>query len=342
MLACLFLSGTAYAWDLNITRTPTDNPIITCVGTPVTIDLTASVTGAEPEEKAECAVGEKTYNWSGDATGTASTAKVTKTFNTAGQQTISATVEVTFANGIECGTPDTKTDTETVTVCVVDPGTAPNSVNGVNYIEHQVAPTGTAWGAVTPTMTVGVDITPYFDCTSKTWKCKVTTANTDYDIFYRLLPGVTEASIDAAVECMNAPPPNTCSYCEIIEDLATLTRTSPGWFMVEAVEEHERVHVQEYKDIVNPLFATAKATIEGLSVPHTCGKTAAQAATEIKALAAYTQAVNTLNADIATAWQDPAYQDPNPTLEAAEHSVVDGMVNLLRLYGAENGWPACP
>jgi hypothetical protein len=181
---------------------------------------------------------------------------------------------------------------------------------------------------------VDVGITAYFDCTGKTWKCKVTKADTDYNIGYDLLPGADEASIAAAT---------AGNLCDMIRCLKTLGNQKPqNWYMLADVKAHEEVHVQEYKDYLNPLFATAKATIEGLSVPHTCGKTAGQAAADIKALAAYTSAINKMHTDVATVWKDPAYVDPNAATNAAEHTKVDQMIIDLRNHGQGQGWPACP
>jgi hypothetical protein len=221
--------------------------------------------------------------------------------------------------------------TRSVTICVVDAGTTPTGVGAVNYVEHFLT-TSAEWGEMTPN-DWNVDITAYFDCASAQWKCKVTQADSHYDIFYHLKAGVQEASVAAAT--------TGAILCKMKADLAVLANI-PGiqWYMIAAVEAHERVHVDEWKGSLNPRFTTMKTTIEALTVPHVCGRTAASAKALIKAMPTYTSAVNTAYTDATTAFI--AIPDPNSNTDAAEHAVVDPMINALEAKRVAEGWAVCP
>jgi hypothetical protein len=112
------------------------------------------------------------------------------------------------------------------------------------------------------------------------------------------------------------------------------------WYMVSAVEAHERVHITEWRSSLNPEFTTMKTTIEALTVSHTAGMTAGDAITQIKAMPAYTNAVTGANTRATTTFNNIA--DPNAQTNAAEHGVVDPMVTSIRAHATTQGWAACP
>lgn len=125
-MACLFLSGAAHAaWDISITPTPANDPIIVCLGSPVTVVLNANITGTEPKDTAECKVSGPTWKWSDDGTGTSASTTITKTFDSTGNKTLKGTVEAkyTYANkpGMTspCPAPETKPKSITINVKVV-------------------------------------------------------------------------------------------------------------------------------------------------------------------------------------------------------------------------------
>ncbi len=328
------------------TPVPVPNPIVVCVNQSTTVSVSAS---DKDHWEIRCKEDNKLddsgdapdvlkYNWSG--TGTFNNATSASTGwtapATAGKYTLTCTID-DVPSAISAGETGSRKDSplpHTVEVCVVDPGVAHPSIATVNYNEHIVAPAGNDWGQTSPTTQVALDVQAYFDCDSKTWKCTVTKAETDYNIFYRLIPGVAEASVDAA---------NFKNYCKMISDLNALGNVPhPEWYMASAVKEHELAHVKEYKDIVNPSFAATKATIEALTTPYVCGSNAAQATASIKGQAAYTTAESKLNADILTAWNDPSYLDPNVNTDTAEHGVVDSVILDIQKKANEQHWPKCP
>lgn len=226
---------------------------------------------------------------------------------------------------------DAKTDTGDTLASKFDDARMLAEVTSVNYIERVLAPWSTAWGAMRPT-TWTVDIEVRFNCTNNRWYAVVSRADSEYDIFYRLLSGVTEATVAAATNA---------NHCKMISDLNALGNvTNVQWYMVAAVEAHERVHVTEWRSSLNPEFATMKSTIEGLSVANTAGMTSGDAIAQIKAMPAYTNAVSGANTRARTTFF--AIADPNAQTNAAEHAVVDPMITSIRQRAASQGWAACP
>lgn len=162
LMACLFLSGAAHAaWDISITRTPANDPIVVCLGTDVSVVLSANITGTAPTETAECTVSGPTWKWTGDATGTSSSTTVTKSYTTTGDKTISATVEAkyTYTKKADkpgpCPDPETKSKSITINVKVVrakiktpngDPTQNPgaNGANDTNERDFNSASPGVA------------------------------------------------------------------------------------------------------------------------------------------------------------------------------------------------------
>jgi hypothetical protein len=331
----MFPISQAYAWD--VTATPPTGPFIICKGETWSADFAAAITGGDiPQGTANCTVSHTT-EWTG--TDASNTGHVTKTFDTAGVHHGSVSAKVTYSytqvkiTDEPCLEGEAKSGSATVDVCVVDPGTVPTGVAGVNYIEHQVAPSGTDWGGTTPShATLG--ITAYFDCTTKLWKCKITQADSDYNIFYHLIGTVQEASV--ADETIT-------NYCKMMSDLNALGNVpNVEWYMASAVEAHERQHVSTWKMVQDDTFATAKATIEGLSVSHICSRTAAQAQALIEALPAYADAIMLMRDDNKSLWKILTNPDPNSRTDAAEHAVVDPMIASINAHALAQNWPACP
>ncbi len=219
--------------------------------------------------------------------------------------------------------------------CATDPptSTVPTSVSSVTYNEVKLLPPATsrAWGAVTiyDSNMFTIDIDAYYDSGENTWKPKVTKANSSYDIWWRNL--VQEASHTRA----------TAANCEqMISDLNSLNPpiAPDRWYMVDAVKAHEYVHVSEWKAILTPKFKTMKMSIESLSVPHTCGRTKAEAKNMLKALDQYTTAYNKALNDADSEWPGG---HSNGAAAAAERAVVDEMIFLIKAKGNINpNWPA--
>ena len=181
-----------------------------------------------------------------------------------------------------------------------------------------------------------MDITAYYDPTTGNWKGKVTQADQPYKIYWRLLPGVSQASVGAAT---------VANYCGMITDLSTLgypPNGNPQWYMVEAVQAHELQHVTELKNSVDPEFAAMKTAIENLTVRNDCSQnmTAATAKNGLKALAGYNAAITTADTNSTAVYN--AIPDPNANTDAAEHAIVDPVVTQIQQKATANNWAPCP
>lgn len=265
-----------------------------------------------------------TYKYSGDATNSS--------LDTSSEGAKTVTVTATIHWKCTDGTTTTTTETTSKTFCVVDPGTVPTSVTKITYKSSSMAP-GSNWGVMAPKKAEWVlDVSAYFDCTSKKWKSKVTKAESGYGIGYHLISGVQEATVAAAT---------AANYCKMKSDLAALGNVSNvQWYMVSAVKAHEEVHVQEWKDSLDPELAGAITTIEAIETNHTCGRTAAQAATAIKGQSSFTTAVNTAWNTAHTAFF--AIPDPNAQTDAAELAVVNPRITAIQAHATTQGWTPCP
>jgi hypothetical protein len=328
---------------IKVTAYSPKDQVIVCLNESVSISVTATDKDhweirCKADNKLDSegdADDELKYSWAGGGTFTDDkAASTTWKSDKAGDFTLTCTIDdkPTAVVAPETGTRDDSAVTQSVKVCVVDPGTAPKEVKSVTYTENKKEPWSDDWGATKPSQP-DVDAEASFDCTTKKWKGVVTKAEGKYDIFYRLIKDCNEANLADATEA---------NYCEMIKNLQSLK--GPKWYMVAAVEAHERVHVASYKRIVDKHFATAKAAIEALTVDHTCGKTAAQATADLKALAAYTKAINDMKANIATDWTAQIALDhaAGGPCDKAEQGVVNPRIDEIKKKATDNKWAPCP
>lgn len=204
-------------------------------------------------------------------------------------------------------------------------------VSAVNYIQNWVAPWDDGWGAMKP-ISWTVDIDAEYFCECDCWFAVVSRADSQYNIFYRLLPDVSEASVGAATQA---------NYCKMISDLSSLAVAPDAqWYMVEAVQAHEMVHVAEWKSALDPQFLSMKQGIESLTVPNKPGMTADQAKAAIKALAQYSVLVSTAIINANDTFSLNADRDART--DAAEHAVVDPVVAGIQSKATTKNWPPCP
>jgi hypothetical protein len=179
------------------------------------------------------------------------------------------------------------------------------------------------WGLTQPQRTT-LQITAF--CKGEVWKNVVSTADGLAHTKSRLLPGVVEvtaALVNAEKDC------GTLSRMATSLKDAADGKAHLGYYMVAAVQAHENLHVTHYKDGVNPAFATFKAAVEALTIPKGDAKDAADAATKIKVLPAYTAALTAFRAAETKAAADTAAHKPAGDFEKAEHAVVDPMIKTI-------------
>jgi hypothetical protein len=181
----------------------------------------------------------------------------------------------------------------------------------------------TEWG-LTQMLRTTLDITAF--CKGEVWKNVVSTADGLVHTKSRLLPGVVEvtaALVHAEKDC------GTLSRMATSLKDAADGKAHLGYYMLAAVEAHENLHVTHYKAGVNPAFATFKAAVEALTIPKGDAKDAADAATKIKALPAYTAALTAFRAAETKAAADTAAHKPAGDFAKAEHAVVDPMIKTI-------------
>ena len=181
----------------------------------------------------------------------------------------------------------------------------------------------TEWG-LTQMLRTTLDITAF--CKGEVWKNVVSTADGLVHTKSRLLPGVVEvtaALVNAEKDC------GTLSRMATSLKDAADGKAHLGYYMLAAVEAHENLHVTHYKAGVKPAVATFKAAVEALTIPKGDAKDAADAATKIKALPAYTAALTAFRAAETKAAADTAAHKPAGDFAKAEHTVVDPMIKTI-------------
>jgi hypothetical protein len=187
----------------------------------------------------------------------------------------------------------------------------------------------TEWGLTQPQRTK-LDITAF--CKGDVWKNVVSTADGLVHTKARLLANVVEVTAEmVAAE----------KSCDTLSRMATsLTNVADGkdplgYYMLAAVQAHENLHVTHFKTAVDAAFATFKTAVEGLTIPKGNAKNAAEAATMIKALPAYTAALTAFQAAETKAAADTAAHKPAGDFPKAEHAVVDPMIKKINDRRAE-------
>ena len=211
-------------------------------------------------------------------------------------------------------------------LCPVTPSTAePSGVSAVSYSRSERSTS--SWGRFVG-HPLRVDIAAYYDEDSDSWKPKVTSATVREEIYVGYPSGIREASAAVA----------TKSNCrQMINDLIRTSENEPihQWAVLAAVRAHEWGHAREWEESVDRAFPDAKTTIEGLSVPHQCKMTAAQAKAKLLALSAYGKAVNNAN-DKARRHYNGIYAN---YAVADEQVVIEPIVRAIR-NRAQDDWPS--
>jgi hypothetical protein len=186
---------------------------------------------------------------------------------------------------------------------------------------HDAAPAG--WGVTTEDDPI-FDISVY--ARSGAWHCVITKADQQCHQGVRLLPGVVEVT-PALVAAEN-----NCAHLQTaIASLNTVANqgADSGYYMVNAVQAHENVHITQYRTALAPHYLTLKTAIEALTVPLASQNTAATAKNAIKALPAYTVAMATFHAADVAANNATAAHPSAASFNTAEHGVVDPMIATI-------------
>jgi len=195
----------------------------------------------------------------------------------------------------------------------------------LNYLPvlHDAVPTD--WGVTTEDDPV-FDISVY--ARADGWHCVITKADQQCHQGVRLLPGVVEVT-PALVSGEN----NNGRLQTMATSLNSVANqgADSGYYMINAVQAHENVHITQYRSALAPHYLTLKAAIEALTVPLASRNTAADAKAAIKALPAYTVAMAAFHAADVAANNATASHPSMAPFNAAEHGVVDPMIATINL-----------
>jgi len=219
----------------------------------------------------------------------------------------------------------TQTPVESSDYDVVSLTTA-TSVSSVTYNFVSATPTG--WGVTQPGDPVA-DITAYFTHPNHVWKCKVTTSTCQISQGSRLISGVNEATVAACT--------TQAIYQKMYDDFLSRGATPCSWFMIAAIDAHEKVHSDDWKEINNPLFTIFKATVESLSLEYDSSSyTPGEARDDIKDLASYGNAFDAYIEDGNDDWDQDEYKHPgcDARTNIATDSVLIPRLTALALHAA--------
>lgn len=170
-------------------------------------------------------------------------------------------------------------------------------------------------------------------CDGTKWVAVLTGLTGDFSQQVRLLPSEHEVGGNTT----------HANFCDQATELHELGHCPGKWYKLAAVKAHEDVHLTRFNPALIAKAPAIEATITALSVPDAPGKTAAQAATEIKALPGFAAALTTAQ----TTWLAEVLarvahdHDAGGPCETAEHGVVDPVVNTICGQAKANGWGAC-
>ena len=207
--------------------------------------------------------------------------------------------------------------------------------------QNAFADTQNIWGFTYPEV---VHPTISARCDNGVWRAVLTGLVGDYSLFARLLP------LPRQVHEVTGPGGNTdqTNYCTQMDNLAATTRGAFDWFMIQAVIDHENVHLAHAEPTLQQSVPAIEPLFTALTVPTAPGKTQAMAIAEIQALPAYAAArdqawaiweanmVAAAAPDHGNNYNGPAYQ--------AEHAVTRPMIQRICAHSRApaQGWPACP
>ena len=199
------------------------------------------------------------------------------------------------------------------------------------------APTlGTNTYGFTDTETVSIDISAIK--VGNSWQAVVNGLTGNYSLRTRLLPGQQEVDPGS-----NTSAATFCAQATEISNLGNPAATA-AWYMESAVLAHERIHATRLRPALLAVAPTIEAQVEAITIPDFLAADAASAAAILRLHPAFWLAA----ANARTVW-DAQYvtlinADHNaggPT-DAAEHQVVDPVVNRICRMARANGWGPCP
>ncbi|MCJ8273428.1 MAG: hypothetical protein MJK04_29005, partial [Psychrosphaera sp.] len=221
---------------------------------------------------------------------------------------------------------------------------SPIPITSINYIKTVTAPSAsvpdTIWGQMgfyDAESLLKIDITPYYESSSNSWKSRITQASSNYWMWWRLLPPRPTINKPNAVLEATAAQATKANCTKMMTDLKSLGAHDVDWYVLDAVEAHEKVHEKEWEGMLDAAMPAITSKIEALSVPHVCGMTAAQAKAKIKALAEYVDILEEDKFTVANNFLNNK-DYPSPATNAAEFSETNPVITSI-IEKAAADWP---
>jgi peptidoglycan hydrolase-like protein with peptidoglycan-binding domain len=207
---------------------------------------------------------------------------------------------------------------------IVEPGASPI---------HAPALGANTYG-YTDTETVGINISAVKSGNS--WQAVVNGLTGNYSLRARLLPGQQEVDPGS-----NTSAANFFAQATELKNLGNPAATA-AWYMESAVLAHERVHATRLRPALLSVAPTIEAQVEAIRIPDFLAADAASAAALLRLHPAFLLAM----ANARTVW-DAQYVtlingDHGGPTDAAEHQIVDPVVNRIRQMAKANRWGPCP
>lgn len=207
---------------------------------------------------------------------------------------------------------------------IVEPGAAPI---------HAPALDTDTYG-YTDTETVNIDISAVKSGNS--WQAVVNGLTGNYSLRTRLLPGQQEVDPGS-----NTSAATFCAQATELKNLGNPAATA-AWYMESAVLAHERVHATRLRPALLAVAPTIEAQVEAITIPDFLAADATSAAALLRLHPAFLLAM----ANARTVW-DAQYVtlingDHGGPTDAAEHQIVDPVVNRIRQMAKANSWGPCP
>ena len=146
-----------------------------------------------------------------------------------------------------------------------DPG--PTGVYTINVTDNLPITAANKWGTTLPTAPTDFNgwLFTVYCAHPETWKVRLLDWTTGIRWGARLLNGVTQVDVTMMSELGDGADDADCAELErMYSDLGSIPPPTPKYYMKQAVQAHEKLHVRRHKEDFQSAFATMKGSIEAL------------------------------------------------------------------------------
>ena len=220
----------------------------------------------------------------------------------------------------------------------------PGQTVNVEYIAQVRSPdpaaTDSQWGEmgfIDSASLLDLTLKAYYVQSQNHWQVKITKATSSYWMWWRLLPPRPSINKPLPVKEASTSAVDRLNCTKMLADLRAAGPYDSDWYVLKAIEAHERTHGTQWQAVLNTHFQAIRTEIESLTVPNRCGMTAEQARNEIESSQAFKQ-IRTTN--LTQALGDYGnIKETDPELIQAELQVVNPLIGAL-VNVAKPDWPA--